>query len=64
VAVSVTAAPLANAAAQVAPQETPAGALVMVPDPAPALLNVSVSDWSVKVAVTLWAALIVTEHVP
>src|SRR5439155_981985 len=64
VAVSVTAAPLANAAAQVAPQEMPAGALVMVPDPAPALVNVSVSDWSAKVAVTLWAALIVTEHVP
>ena len=53
VAVSVTAVPLANVAAQVAPHETPAGALVMVPDPAPALVNVSVSDWSAKVAVTL-----------
>src|SRR5206468_10648205 len=38
--------------------------LVMVPDPAPALVSVSVKDGSAKVAVTLWAALIVTEHVP
>ncbi|PYN38714.1 MAG: hypothetical protein DME01_00660, partial [Candidatus Rokuibacteriota bacterium] len=53
VAVRVTAAPLANAAAQVAPHETPAGALVMVPDPAPALVSVSVKDGSAKVAVTL-----------
>ena len=39
-AVKVTAVPLANAAAHVAPQEMPAGALVTVP--APVLLTVSV----------------------
>src|SRR2546428_9355959 len=63
-AVKVTEAPLANAAAQVAPQETPAGALVTVPLPAPALLTVSVKDCGAKVAVTEVAALIVTVHVP
>src|SRR5205814_8668488 len=42
VAVRVTAVPLVNAAAHVAPQETPAGALVTVPLPAPALVSVSV----------------------
>ena len=41
-AVKVTEVPLANAAAQVAPQEMPAGALVTVPLPAPVLLTVSV----------------------
>ena len=41
-AVKVTAVPLANAAEQVVPQETPAGALVMVPVPAPLELTVSV----------------------
>src|SRR5436853_1122399 len=41
-AVKVTEVPLANAAAQVAPHATPAGALVTVPLPAPALLTVSV----------------------
>jgi hypothetical protein len=35
-AVSVTAVPLVNEAAQVAPQEMPAGALDTVPAPAPA----------------------------
>ena len=41
-AVKVTAVPLANAAAQEAPQEMPAGLLVTVPIPAPVLLTVSV----------------------
>src|SRR5438093_4715313 len=63
-AVSVTEVPLANAAEQVAPQETPAGALVTVPLPAPALLTVSVKDCKAKVAVTEVAALIVTVQVP
>jgi|SRR5437762_12935494 len=63
-AVSVTEAPLANAAEHVAPQETPAGALVTVPVPAPALLTVSVKDCKAKVAVTEVAALIVTVQVP
>ena len=43
-AVRVTAVPLVNAPEQVAPHEMPAGALVMVPEPAPALLSVSVND--------------------
>src|SRR5882762_4113243 len=63
VAVRVTAAPLVKAAEHVVPQETPAGALVMVPAPAPALLTVSVKDCTANVAVTAWAALIVTVHV-
>jgi len=40
-AVKVTAVPLEYAAAQVAPQEMPAGLLVTVPIPAPVLLTVS-----------------------
>jgi len=63
-AVSVTEVPVANAAEQVAPQETPAGALVTVPLPAPALLTVSVKDCKAKVAVTEVATLIVTVQVP
>ena len=64
VAVKVTAVPLANAAEQVAPQEMPVGALVTVPVPVPALVTPSVKGCSAKVAVTAWAALIVTVHVP
>src|SRR6267142_1898970 len=41
VAVKVTAVPLAYGAAHVAPQAMPAGLLVTVPAPAPALLTVS-----------------------
>ena len=41
-AVKVTAVPLANAAEHAAPQEIPAGLLVIVPVPAPVLLTVSV----------------------
>src|SRR6266403_296346 len=64
VAVSVTAVPLVNEKAQVAPQEMPAGALVTVPLPAPVLLTVSAKLWSASVAVTDVAALIVTVQVP
>src|SRR2546422_7866356 len=49
-AVSVTEVPLANAAEQVVPQETPAGALVMVPVPAPLGLTVSVEGCRANVA--------------
>ncbi len=64
VAVKVTAVPLENGVEHVAPQETPAGALVTVPIPAPALLTVSANVWAPKVAVTEVAALIVTVQVP
>src|SRR2546428_237766 len=63
-AVKVTEAPLANAAAQVAPQETPAGGLVTVPLPAPALLTGSVKDCAAKVPVTEGAPPIVPVHRP
>ena len=46
-----------------APQLIPAGALVTVPLPVPALLTVSAKVWAVKVAVTGRAALMVTEQV-
>jgi len=64
VAVSVTAVPLANEDEHVAPQEMPAGTLVTVPLPAPALDTVSAKDDCMKVAVTEVAALIVTVQVP
>src|SRR2546425_11646210 len=51
-AVKVTAVPLVNEAEQVAPQEMPAGALVTVPLPAPALGTVSVEADGRPVAVT------------
>src|SRR2546426_12563673 len=63
-AVSVTEVPLANAAEQVVPQETPAGALVMVPVPAPVVLTVRVKDGRAKVAVTVGAALTGTVQGP
>ena len=44
------------------PQEMPAGALVTVPLPVPALLSVSAKVWVEKVAVTERAALMVTEQ--
>src|SRR5438552_1401910 len=61
-AVKVTEVPLANAAAQVAPQAMPAGALVTVP--LPVLLTVSVKDCRAKVAVTACAAFTVTVQAP
>ena len=44
------------------PQLIPAGALVTVPLPVPALLSVSAKVWVVKVAVTERAAVMVTEQ--
>src|SRR5437016_3604331 len=63
-AVRVTAVPLGKLAAQVAPQLMPAGALVTVPVPVPALETVSAKVGSVNVAVTVVAAETVTVHVP
>jgi len=64
VAVNVTAVPLAKLAEQVAPQLIPAGELVTVPLPVPALLTVSAKVGRAKVAVTVVAALRVTVQVP
>src|SRR5881296_3614039 len=63
-AVSVTAVPLAKLAAQVAPQVMPAGLLVTLPAPVPALETVSVKVCRVKVAVTVGAALRGTGQAP
>src|SRR5881628_3481596 len=63
-AVRVTAVPLVKLAEQVAPQVIPAGALVTVPLPVPALLTVSAKVGSVKVTVTVVAAETVTVQVP
>src|SRR5207245_6402523 len=63
-AVGVTAVPLAKLAAQVAPQVMPAGLLVTVPAPVPALETVSVKVGRAKVAVTVVAALRVTVQAP
>ena len=62
--VKVTTVPLANEAEHVAPQEMPAGELVMVPVPVPDLPTVSVKDCPAKVAVTEVAAFRVTVQMP
>jgi hypothetical protein len=56
--------PVGKAAAQLAPQAIPAGALVTVPAPAPVLLTVRVTGSGANVAVTLVAALNATTHAP
>src|SRR5437870_11907142 len=57
-AVSVTLGLELNGALHVLPQVIPAGLEVTVPLPAPALLTVRGNCWSVKVALTLLAAII------
>ena len=64
VAVRVTTVPLVKPVEQVAPQEIPAGALVMLPLPAPDFATVSVNDDCTNVAVTEAAAFIVTVQEP
>src|SRR5438552_7133244 len=60
-AVRVTVASLANLAEQVDPQSIPAGALVTVPAPAPAVETVS-ANVGAKVAMTEASAVMVTTH--
>ena len=66
IAVNVTEVPLVKAKLQVVPQSIPAGLLVTVPSPTPALVTVSVNvlAGAVKVAVTVWSAFITTLHEP
>jgi hypothetical protein len=64
-AVSVTVVPLTYCSVQSVPQDIPAGLLVTVPDPVPALDMVRVYFGStLKVAVIDLSAVIVTVHVP
>src|SRR5262249_58093693 len=63
VALRMTAVPLGNVAEHMVPHEMPAGVLVTVPVPAPAVLTVSAKGCGLKVAVTDCPALIVTVHV-
>jgi hypothetical protein len=62
-AVRVTCVPLSKLAVHVAPQLIPAGALVTVPVPVPALVTVIGKVSMAKVAVTVCAPFIVTVHV-
>ena len=59
----VTGVPTGKGTEQVAPQSIPAGKLVTVPVPAPALVIES-KNGPANVAVTDWAALMVTTHCP
>jgi hypothetical protein len=64
VSVRVTLVPLAKFALHVPGQVMPAGMLVTVPDPLPATVTDKAKVTVLKVAVTAWAALIVTVQVP
>src|SRR5205823_13880690 len=61
---SVMVVPLVKLAEQVTPQLIPAGELVTVPLPVPALLTVSAKLGRLKVAVTVVAAMTVTVQAP
>jgi hypothetical protein len=63
-AVSVTTVPLLKFALQMVPQLIPAGLLVTVPVPVPALVTLNLNAGTLNVAVTDFAALIVTLQVP
>lgn len=65
-AVNVTEVPLVNGKLHVVPQSIPAGLLVTVPSPTPALVTVRVKvlAGAVKVAVTVWSTFITTLHEP
>ena len=60
----MTEAPLVKEAEQVLPQLMADGMLRTVPVPGPALVTERVKVCGLKVAVTDWAAVIVTVHVP
>src|SRR5439155_25284011 len=64
VAVSVTAVPLVKLAEQVTPQVIPAGVLVTVPIPVPALVTVRAKVGRSNVALIVVGADIVTVHEP
>jgi hypothetical protein len=66
-AVSVTVVPAGKLAEHVAPQLTPGGRLLTVPEPRPVLITVREccpGASGLNVAVTDWSELIVTEHGP
>jgi len=63
-ALRVTTVPVVKEVEQVAPHEIPAGELVTVPPPVPALVTVRAKDDCMKVAVTVVAVFSVTVHVP
>jgi len=65
-AVNVTVVPDEKGKLHVVPQSIPAGLLVTVPSPTPALVTVRVNvlAGAVKVAVTVWSAFITTVHEP
>src|SRR5207253_377890 len=64
VAVSVTTVAPSNVAEHVDPQSMPDGLLLTLPTPVPLRATVSTNRCSVNVALTLFAASIVTEHEP
>jgi hypothetical protein len=64
VAVRVTTVPAVKEVEHVAPQEIPAGELVIVPEPAPDLVTVRAKDCCMKVAVTVVAEFTVVVQVP